>query len=72
MFRSLEGFGQETPVDESLPLVSVILNNTCKPRAASARLSLRGKESWLVPPGAGAIWFGTYSVRKTQRVHVFH
>lgn len=72
VFRSLEAFGQETPVDESLLLVSVLSKTTCKPYAVSAHLSLQRNESWLVHPGAGAIWFGTYSVRKTQRLHVFH
>lgn len=72
MFRSLEAFGQETPVDESLLLMFVILNNTCKHYVVSADLSLQGKETWLLHPRASAIWFGTYSAQKTQRQQVFH
>lgn len=72
MFRSLEAFKQETPVDESLLLVFVILNNTCKHYVVSAHLSLQGKETRLLHPRASAIWFGTYTVWKIQRLQVFH
>lgn len=72
VFRSLEAFGRETPVDESLLLVFVILNNTCKHYVVSAHLFLQAKETWLLHPRASAIWFGTYSARKIQRLQVFH
>lgn len=72
VFRSLEAFGQGPPVDESLLLVFVISSNTCKHYVVSAHLSLQGKETWLFLPRASAIWFGTYSAQKVQRLHVFY
>lgn len=72
VFRSLEAFGQGPPVDESLLLVFVISNNTCKHYVVSAHLSLQGKETWLFHPRASAIWFGTYSAQKVQRLHIFY
>lgn len=71
MFRSLEAFGQGPPVDESLLLVFVILNNTCKHYVVSAHLSLQGKETWLFQPRASAIWFGSYSSTESTKTARF-
>lgn len=64
VFRSLEAFGQGPPVDESLLLVFVISNNTCKHYVMSAHSSLQGKEPWSFHPKASAIWFGTHQCTK--------